>query len=162
MDGHRVNTLVPAEEQDLRWITHPSTFLMSGGLLLSLLWASLLEINAAAPLVLLSSPTLDAPPTAVGLFLSGFSFLSSPAASRPPAAGRILSAPLLASSKEVVVVVAVELLVLRSDSKNCSLDCRVLAAVVEVRGAGVGLAAVGVPASRVVQGALRSSRSRVS
>lgn len=133
-------------------MTHTSAFLTSGLLLFSLLSASLLEMKAAAPFVLLFSPTVDDPATAVDLFLSvlGLGVLSFRSATG--AAGWILPGPLLASSEELTAVFS---LALPSDSKNLSLDCRVLAAVVEVRGAGVG---VGVTASLVVRGALGSNR----
>lgn len=141
-------------------MTHLSVFLSAtfvhvGLLLLLFSSASFLEMNAAAFALLLSDTFPDPEPTPDALLLSSAelkltSFLpiftvmvtASPAVT-------CCTAPVPMPAFLASLLVAF-LLVESSDWKNWILDCSVFATVVEVRGAGVGLAAAAAAAEEVV------------
>lgn len=132
-------------------ITHLSVFLSAtfvhGGLLLLFSSASFLEMNAAAFALLLSDTFPDPPPTPDAPLLSSAEFKLTPflpiftvaVTVSPAVTCWTAPAPLPAFLASVLVALAES-----SDWKNWILDCSVFATVVEVRGAGVGLAAAGV------------------
>lgn len=127
-----------------------TTFVHAGLLLLLFSSASFLEMNAAAFALLLSDTFPDPPPTPGAILLSSAeltltSFLPiftvmvtvSPAVTcwtAPVPLPAFLASELVAFFSSLAE---------SSDWKNWILDCSVLATVVEVRGAGVGLVNVG-------------------
>lgn len=142
-------------------MTHLSVFLSAtfvhAGLLLLFSSASFLEMNAAAFALLLSDTFPDPEPTPDALLLSSAelkltSFLpiftvmvtASPAVT-------CWTAPVpMPAFLASLLVAFFSLLAESSDWKNWILDCSVFATVVEVRGAGVGLAAAAAAAEEVV------------
>lgn len=133
-----------------------STTFVQDGLLLLLLFssASFLEMNAAADAL-----AFESPPTPAALALSPpvfklkfASFLPTPptftttVTACPAVASCTLLVPFVPLFKSILTVVVFfsSSLAVLSDWKNLSLDCSVFAAVVEVRGAAVGLVLIEV------------------
>lgn len=122
-----------------------ATFVHDGLLLLLLLSsASFLEMKAAADAFVCESPPAAlAPPESTFTFASFLPTFTTTVMGCPVVTLLVTSGPLFISILVVTVFFSSSLVVL-SDWKNLSLSCSVLAAVVEVRGVGVGLVLTGV------------------